>query len=138
MMLSFCSLVLVIAAAPPESATESVESVWQTRRRDALVRDTPKNVTARFTAGQSRIVGKAKTFDDVSELMRNLNNAVWCPKGAGRIVERQRNNTVRVQIDQPLEIAEYSLSELFTNFELKESLVSDGVVAFTLEFGAVK
>ena len=70
----------------------------------------------------------------MSEFMRGLNNIVWCPKGMGRVVERQRNGGFRVELlGGDSEIIEYLPTELgffFSNIELK-STTKEAVVAKT-------
>lgn len=67
------------------------------RRQDALARATPANVSMSMDAGT--IHGRARNFDEVAVSMRELNNIVWTSKGWGRVVERQRGGSFRVQLD---------------------------------------
>lgn len=77
-------------------------------------------------ANAVRLTGTGESHDDVSEFMRGLSNVVWTPKGIGRILERKKDNTVRVEL---LGSAEASvedfdarqLANFFTGVELKQS-----------------
>lgn len=93
---------------------------------DALATAIPKKVwllSFEEKGGAAVMVGTAESFDDVSEFMRGLHNIVWCPKGMGRVVERQRNGSYRVELlsgdAERLEIAPTELAFFFTNIELK-------------------
>lgn len=95
---------------------------------DALATSVPKKVwimSFEEKGGNATMVGSADSFDDVSEFMRGLNNIVWCPKGMGRVVERKRDNSFRVElIGGESEILEYPASDLgffFSNIELKST-----------------
>lgn len=95
---------------------------------DALSTSVPKKVwitSFEEKGGNATMVGSADSFDDVSEFMRGLNNIVWCPKGMGRVVERKRDNSFRVElIGGESEILEYPASDLgffFSNIELKST-----------------
>ena len=70
-------------------------------------------------------LGTAESFDDVSEFMRGLNNIAWCPKGMGRVVERMRNGSFKIELlsgdAEILEIAPQDLGFFFSNIELKST-----------------
>lgn len=104
---------------------------------DALATAIPKKVWLTSfdeKSGAAVMVGTAESFDDVSEFMRGLNNIVWCPKGMGRVVERQRNGSFRVELlGGDSEILEYPPTDLgffFSNIELK-STTTEGAVSKT-------
>ena len=95
---------------------------------DALATATPKKVwltSFEEKGGAAIMVGTAESFDDVSEFMRGLNNIVWCPKGMGRVVERQRNGSFRVEMlggdSEILEVTPTELGFFFSNIELKST-----------------
>lgn len=95
---------------------------------DALATAIPKKVwitSFEEKGGAAVMVGNADSFDDVSEFMRGLNNIVWCPKGMGRVVERKRDSSFRVELlASESEILEFRASELgffFSNIELKST-----------------
>lgn len=99
---------------------------------DALATSIPKKVwIASFDekGGAATMTGSADSFDDVSEFMRGLNNIVWSPKGMGRVVERKRDSSFRVELlSGEAEIQEYPAAELgffFQNIELR-STSTDG------------
>lgn len=104
---------------------------------DALSTAIPKKVwltSFEEKGGAAKMVGTAESFDDVSEFMRGLNNIVWCPKGMGRVVERQRNGSFRVELlGGDSEILEQTPAEVgffFSNIELT-STTADTVVSKT-------
>jgi len=97
--------------------------------------------TVRLTAYEARgggmtIKGEAKSFDDVSEFMRGLNNLVQCPRGLARVVERQRNGGIRVElIGQPAVVLEYARRDLhfpFMGLELIKTVTQGELVEFEL------
>ncbi|HEY0882581.1 MAG TPA: PilN domain-containing protein [Archangium sp.] len=101
---------------------------------DALATAIPKKVwitSFEEKGGAAIMVGNADSFDDVSEFMRGLNNIVWSPKGMGRVVERKRDNSFRVEmLSGDSEIIEVNGSELgffFSNIELKETTGAPGL-----------
>lgn len=102
---------------------------------DALATAIPKKVwitSFEEKGGAAVMVGNADSFDDVSEFMRGLNNIVWCPKGMGRVVERKRDSSFRVELlASESEILEFRASELgffFSNIELKSTEASAAVL----------
>jgi type IV pilus assembly protein PilN len=95
---------------------------------DALATSIPKKVwlvSFEEKGGAAALIGNAESFDDVSEFMRGLNNIVWCSKGMGRVVERQRNGNFRVELlsgeGELLELTPADVGFFFTNIELKET-----------------
>ena len=95
---------------------------------DALATAIPKKVWLTSfdeKGGAATMVGTAESFDDVSVFMRGLNNIVWCPKGMGRVVERQRNGSFRVELlggdSEILEIRPADMGFFFSNIELKST-----------------
>jgi len=112
------------------------------RMLDALATVMPKKVwLSNFNEknGAVAVKGQAESHEDVSELMKGLQNIVWTPKGMGRIVEKKRDETnARVELlSGDGSMQEYSLSDLsnfFTGVELKSStLGTDGLVTFDLQ-----
>ena len=95
---------------------------------DALATAIPKKVwllSFEENGGAAVITGTAESFDDVSEFMRGLNNIVWCTKGMGRVVERQRNGNFRVELlggdAEIMEVQPTELGFFFSNLELKDT-----------------
>jgi type IV pilus assembly protein PilN len=95
---------------------------------DALATAIPKKVwltSFEEKGGAAVMIGNAESFDDVSEFMRGLNNIVWCDKGMGRVVERQRNGNFRVELlsgeGELLELSPDAVGFFFSNIELKET-----------------
>ncbi len=95
---------------------------------DALATAIPKKVwlsSFEEKGGAAVMVGTAESFDDVSEFMRGLNNIAWCPKGMGRVVERMRNGSFKIELltgdAEILEIAPQELGFFFSNIELKST-----------------
>lgn len=91
-------------------------------------------------ASAAKLAGQAETLDDVSELMRGLNNVVWTPKGLGRVVEVKRDGTrARVELlgaNANAVIEDFPVADVghfFSNIELKGTRVaSKGTVSFEL------
>ncbi len=110
---------------------------------DALATAMPKKVWVTDfdeKGGGVKLVGNAESFEDVSELMRGLNNIVWTPKGMGRVVERKRDGSgARVEIIQGessiVDFASPEVSYFFSNLELKstESAGAKGAKAVKFE-----
>ncbi len=104
------------------------------RMLDALASATPKNVwiTAFDQAAKGvKVTGRAGTNDDLAEFMRGLGNAVWTPKGLGRLVDqRAGGKTSRVEL-LALEggaIEEFPVTDIkpfFSNIDLKKSEAKD-------------
>lgn len=100
---------------------------------DALALATPKKVgLVEFVeaANAVKITGTALSHDDVAELMRNLANVVWTPKGVGRLVEQRREaKTSRVELSaQNGAIEDFPVSQVgffFTNIDLKKAEQQD-------------
>ncbi|HZH02370.1 MAG TPA: PilN domain-containing protein [Myxococcaceae bacterium] len=100
---------------------------------DALALATPKKVgLVEFTeaANAVKITGTALSHDDVAELMRNLSNVVWTPKGVGRLVEQKREaKTSRVELSaQNGAIEDFPVTQVgffFTNIDLKKAEQQD-------------
>ncbi|MEW6430575.1 MAG: PilN domain-containing protein [Myxococcota bacterium] len=96
---------------------------------DALATSIPKKVwltSFEEKGGAVKVTGGADSFEDVSEFMRGLNNAVWTPKGMGRIVEMKRDGSAaRVELlseDSAIEdFAGSEVAHFFSNIELKGS-----------------
>ncbi len=112
------------------------------RLRTALSTAIPRSVWLTWYGeanGITTMKGRAGTFDDVSEFMRSLNNMVQCPKGLGRVVERQRKGGFRVELLGPrtppvLEFAEVQF--LFPRLELRSTITRGEFVEFELTFAA--
>lgn len=114
---------------------------WRSRQSVALTQVTPPNVSVELSADGRTMEGRAATFDDVSELMRALNNIVSAPRGNARVVERQRDGGFRVEfLDGGQEVVELGgkVGFFFSDFELKSTESFDGGVHFTLQFGATE
>ena len=99
---------------------------------DALATATPKKVwLSSFDdkAGAAMLVGAAESYDDVSEFMRALKNIVWTPRGMGRVVERKRDGSARVELmGAEAAIADFTVTELgffFSNIELRQTAAAD-------------
>lgn len=110
---------------------------------DALSTAIPKKVwITSFDERASAVVmsGNAATFDDVSEFMRGLNSIAWTPKGMGRVVERKRDGSARVELlEGDAAILDASSSELgffFTNIELKSTETTGAIVKFEMTLTA--
>lgn len=109
---------------------------------DALATAMPKKVWVTDfdeKGGGVKMVGNAESFEDVSELMRGLNNIVWTPKGMGRVVERKRDGSgVRVEIIQgESSIVDFTAAEVsyfFSNLELKSTEAAGGKGAKAVKF----
>jgi type IV pilus assembly protein PilN len=109
---------------------------------DALATAMPKKVwVTEFDekGGAVKMIGSAESFEDVSELMRGLNNIVWTPKGMGRVVERKRDGSgVRVEIIQgESSIVDFTAAEVsyfFSNLELKSTEAAGGKGAKAVKF----
>ena len=89
------------------------------------------------------LTGRARSFDDVSEFMRGLNNVTRCPRGLARVVERKRNGGfLRVElVEGRREVLEYPRNQVhffFAGLELKSTEASaQREVGFTLFFPVV-
>lgn len=109
---------------------------------DALATAMPKKVWVTDfdeKGGGVKMVGNAESFEDVSELMRGLNNIVWSPKGMGRVVERKRDGSgVRVEIIQGessiVDFTTAEVSHFFSNLELKSTEAAGGKGAKAVKF----
>ncbi len=99
------------------------------RLLDALTWAIPKKVSiGEFDekANQVKVTGLGESHEDVSEFMRGLSNVVWTPKGIGRVLERKKDNKVRVEILGSAEstVEDFEAKELanfFSGVELKQS-----------------
>lgn len=99
------------------------------RLLDALTWAIPKKVfIGEFDekANQVKVTGTGESHEDVSEFMRGLSNVVWTPKGIGRVLERKKDNKVRVEILGSAEstVEDFEAKELanfFSGVELKQS-----------------
>lgn len=99
---------------------------------DALATSTPKKVwvsSFEDKGGAATLVGAAESYDDVSEFMRALKNITWTPRGMGRVVERKRDGSARVELmGAEAAIADFAAQELgffFSNIELKQTSAAD-------------
>lgn len=109
---------------------------------DALATAMPKKVwVTEFDekGGAVKMQGSAESFEDVSELMRGLNNIVWTPKGMGRVVERKRDGSgTRVEIIQgESSIVDFTAAEVsyfFSNLELKSTEAAGAKGAKAVKF----
>lgn len=110
---------------------------------DALSEAVPRKASVSSfeeKSSSAKLSGQAETLDDVSELMRGLNNVVWTPKGLGRVVEVKRDGTrARVELlgaNANSIIEDFPLADVghfFSNIELKGTRVaSKGTVSFEL------
>lgn len=100
---------------------------------DALATAIPKKVwitSFEEKGGAAVMMGHAESYDDVSEFMRGLNSIAWCPKGMGRVVERKRDGSFRVELlGSEAEILEYGPAEMgffFSNIELRTTTTEAG------------
>ncbi|MDP3208413.1 MAG: hypothetical protein Q8M65_04620 [Rhodoglobus sp.] len=138
-------------AVPPPIAQEvTPEERRRARQREALAQITPANVSVDLFSDGGRLEGRAATFDDVSALMRGLNNIILVPQGFGRVVERQRDGGFRVELLDGGELVELGGGGdfLFSGLELLNTTTgcdstepterTDGGVTFTLKFGATE
>lgn len=141
-------LLLALVAGPataenPErtAATENLKALERlnvpARLRYALATATSPNVRilAYEEKGGVKIVGEAKSFDDVSEFMRRLVNVAVCPAGMARVVERHRDGRFRVELMGSGVILDFSRAQVrffFANLELKSAEVTGKAVRFEL------
>jgi type IV pilus assembly protein PilN len=95
---------------------------------DALTSAIPKKVfIGEFDekGNALKVTGTGESHEDVSEFMKGLSNVVWTPKGIGRVVERKKDNQVRVELlSTEAAIVDFDAKELanfFTGVELKNS-----------------
>ena len=99
---------------------------------EALALATPTGVSITFDG--AIIVGTGKTYDDVSEFMRALNNIASCPQGFCRVVERSRSGNFRVELLDG-GVLEYLPGEVhfpLSKLALKWTEVVDGSVHFEI------
>lgn len=122
------------------------------RMLDALATATPKKVwlTAFKEASEDvELKGSAASLEDVAELMKNLQNIVWTPKGMGRLMEHRRDSkNLRVELlayDGAMQ--DYAISDVknfFTEVVMdntsqapaSEATQGQAVVNFTIKFKA--
>ena len=106
---------------------------------------TPKRVWLTWYGekdGVTTMKGRATSFDDVSEFMRALNNIVQCPRGLARVVGRERNGTVRVELigARPPAVIAYPAGDVhffFSGFELKSASSQGDLIEFELTSSAM-
>lgn len=87
--------------------------------------------------GRLTVSGRAASFDEVSELMRALNNIALHSRGLARVVERQRSGVLRLQLSATGEVLDCLAAEcglLISSAELRSTVLTpDGRVAFDLD-----
>lgn len=104
------------------------------RLLDALAEATPKKawLSSFEESGEAaKLIGQAESLDEVSELMRGLNNVVWTPRGLGRVVEVKRDGSrARVELmGDNATIEDFPANEVghfFSNIELKSTQAKGG------------
>lgn len=141
-MRAFLLAIVIACVARAEPPHEGLAAV-PARLRAPLATATSQRVWLTWYGeknGLTRMKGNARSFDDVSEFMRALNNLVECPKGPARVVERDRKGGFRVELiggrspAPVLDVAPGDVEFLFKGFELTSTVKVRDLVEFELTF----